>query len=141
MSYDVQQSLGDHDATVEWHGVSEATPGAVVVQIRFRFKDGEVGNKDLYPLASKKSTELSRKALRVLGFDIDSRDLGELEKNHELLKGVTCRLVVQENEYNGKVTNRIAFVNSIPKPASINSIAEATRRLRAAKKGGDDDAL
>ena len=139
--YDVQQDLGDHEAVVKSHSLYEKEPGKLVLAFRFQFKDGEVGNKDFYPIASEKSEQLTRKALRAMGFDIDKRDLGDLGKNETLLAGQAVKLVVQEHEWNGQITNRIAFVNAIPKPATAGSLAEATKRLRAAKKGGSDDEL
>ncbi len=136
MSYDVKQDLGDHDGEVDTVDVIEAGSD-VIIKARFRFKDGEIGNKDLYPLKSEKSAQLSRKAMSAMGFDMGSRDLGELQKNPALLKGNPVRLVVQENEYNGNVTNRIAFINAIPKPASRSLLDKANAALKAVKKSGN----
>jgi hypothetical protein len=76
-----------------------------------------------------------------MGFDMGSRDLGELQKNTAILKGNAVRLVVQENVYNGNVTNRIAFVNAIPKPASRSLLDKANAALKAVKKTDQDEAL
>lgn len=141
MGYDVHQSLGDHDVSVESHSVTEKEPGVVVVSLRLKFQDGEIGNKDLYPLASEKSLQITRKTLRAMNFDIDKRDLGELQQNQKLLAGAKVRAVVEENEYNGKITNRISWVNAIPKPASKELLSSLTSRLRNMKNDNAEEAL
>jgi len=134
MGYDLEhQGLGDHDVTVDTVDVIEEGV-KLVVKCRFRFKDGEIGNKDLYPINSEKSAQLTRKALSAMGFSMDDRDLGEPQKNPAMVKGNAVRVVVQENEYNGNTTNRIAFVNAIPKPASRSLLDKANAKLKAVKK-------
>lgn len=135
MGYDVNQSLGDHDVTVETVDLVEKGSD-LQIHVRLRFKDGEIGDKDLYPLKSEKSAQLTRKAMGAMGFNMDERDLGEFQGNPELLKGRACRAVVQENEWNGNVRNQIAFINAIPKPASKSLLAQANAKLKAAKKSG-----
>lgn len=141
MGYDVSQALGDHDVTVDTVDLIEKGSD-LLVHVRLRFKDGEIGDKDLYPLKSEKAAQLCRKALSAMGFSMDDRELDEFLKNPALLKGNSCRVVVQENEYNGNVTNRIAFINAIPKQASKSLLAQAQAKLKAVKKtGGKDDEL
>ena len=140
MAYDVNQELGDHDGEVDTVDVIEKGSD-IIITARFRFKDGEIGNKDLYPLKSEKSAQLCRKAMSAMGFSMADRDLGELQKNPAILKGNAVRLVVQENVYNGNVTNRIAFVNAIPKPASRSLLDKANAALKAVKKTDQDDDL
>ena len=74
--------------------------------------------------------------MSAMGFNMDERDLGEFSGNPELLKGRACRVVVQESEWNGNVSNRIAFINAIPKPASRSLLAQANAKLKAVKKNG-----
>src|SRR4051812_14698007 len=115
MGYDVNQALGDHEVAVESHGLTDKDGDGsnIVINLRFKFKDGEVGNKDLYPFASEKSLQIARKSLKAIGFDIDTRDIGELQENQTLLKGVRAILVVEEHEYKGNVANRIAWINAV----------------------------
>ena len=143
MSYDVQQDLGDHDAVVDSHGLTDKLGDGsnIVVNIRFKFKDGELGNKDLYPCASEKSLEITRKSLRAMGFDIDKRDIGELQENQTLLKGAAVRLVVGEHEYKGNVTNQIQWINAIQKPAPKSALSALTQKLRNVKKSNAEEAL
>ena len=141
MGYDVQQDLGEHDVTVLSHDIIEPEPGKLKVSFVVQFKDGERGNKDFYPLSSEKSLQMTRKVLRAMGFDMDQRDLGELQKNKELLKGAVIRAVVEENEYNGKITNRISYLNSIPKPASSTALADLQRKLKMVKKDNRSEEL
>lgn len=140
MGYDVSCALGDHDAKVDTVDLIEKGSD-VIITCRFRFKDGEIGSKDLYPLKSEKSAQMSRKAMSAMGFDMNTRDLGELQKNPSLLKGNDVRLVVQEHEWNGNVTNQIAFVNAIPKPASRSLLDKANAALKAAKKNDPNEGL
>lgn len=140
MAYDLQQALGDHDVTVESTEIIES--GAdLTIKVRVRFKDGEVGNKDLYPIKSEKSAQVTRKSLSAMGFAMDDRDLGELQRNPALLKGNTCRAVVEENEYNGNVTNRIAWINAIPKVPGNDMLSRATAKLRNVKKDNRNEEL
>jgi hypothetical protein len=141
MGYDVQQSLGDHDVTVESHSITEKEPGVLVVSLRLKFSDGELGSKDLYPLASEKSLQITRKTLRAMGFDMDKRDLGELNKNGKLLAGAKVRAVVEENEFNGKITNRISWINAIPKPPSQDALKDLQAKLRNVKNDNAEEAL
>lgn len=140
MGYDVQQALGDHDVTVESNSLTEKEPGVIVVGFRLKFKNGEIGNKDLYPLASEKSLQITRKTLRAMGFDMDKRSLDELQ-TPALLKGASVRAVVEENEYNGKITNRISWINAIPKPPSKDAIKDLQLKLRNAKNDNAEEAL
>lgn len=138
--YDLSQAIGDHDVTVETVDLVEK--GAdLIVRVRVKFKDGEVGTKDLYPLKSEKSAQICRKSLSAMGFSMDSRDLGEFQKDPAILKGNTCRVVVDESEFKGNVTNRISWINAIPKPASKGLLAQAQAKLRNVKTETAEEAL
>ena len=141
--YDLSQDLGDHDVTVESvELVDKDGDGAnTVVACRFRFKDGEVGGKDLYPCKGDKSLALTRKALKAMGFDMDSRSTNELRENAALLKGNSVRVVVEEHEWNGNVTNRISWVNAIPKAPTKNALSSLDAKLRMVKKSNSEEAL
>lgn len=144
MGYDIErQAIGDHDVTVEWHGLTDkAGDGSnVVINLRLKFQNGEVGNKDLYPCSSEKSLQITRKSLKAMGFDIDSRDISELESNHELLKGAKVRAVVEEQEYKGQVSNKITWINPIHKSPEKIVMANLTMKLRQVKKENLNDSL
>lgn len=144
MGYDIErQSIGEHEVTVDWHGLTDkAGDGSnIVINLRLKFQDGEVGNKDLYPCSSEKSLQITRKSLKAMGFDIDSRDIGELESNHELLKGKKVRCTVDEQEYKGKVANKITWINPIPKAPEKIVLANLTMKLRQVKKENVDNEL
>ena len=143
MGYDVQQDLGSHDATVEAvELIDKDGDGAnTVVACLFRFKNGEIGNKDLYPTKNDKSLEITRKSLRAMGFDMDKRSTSEIQGNSALLKGNPVRLVVEEHEWNGNITNRISWINAIPKPATKGALSSLDAKLRMAKKSNQEDTL
>lgn len=141
MSYDIEkQALGEHEVTVESHGLTDrAGDGSnIVVNLRFKFQNGEIGNKDLYPCASEKSLQITRKSLKAIGFDVDSRDIGELQDNQTLLAGAKVKVTVEEQEYKGQVSNRITWVNAIKKPAAKAALSALTSKLRTVKKSNDN---
>jgi hypothetical protein len=140
MAYDLSQALGDHDVTVETVDLIE-NGADLIVRCRLKFKDGEVGNKDLYPLKSEKSAQICRKSLSAMGFSMDTQDLGELQKNPAMLKGNACRVVVEENDYKGNVTNRISWINAIPKAAGKSLLEKAQAKLRNVKTQNTEEAL
>ena len=140
MSFDVSQELGDHDVTVETVDLVER--GAdLIVKVRVKFKDGEIGDKELYPLKSEKSAQICRKSLSAMGFSMDNQDLGDLQKNPAMLKGNVCRVVIEENEYKGNVSNRISWINAIPKPAGKSLLAQAQAKLRNVKTQNAEESL
>lgn len=139
--YDLAQNIGNHEVTVLSHDIIESEPGKLKVSFVVQFDDGERGYKDLYPLSSEKSMQITRKTLSAMGFNVDERDLGELQKNKELLKGVKVQAVVSEHEWNGKITNRIDWLNSAPKAAAKNAIAELQTKLKMVKKNARSEEL
>jgi hypothetical protein len=139
--YDVAQALGPHEVSVESHQIIEEEGGKLIVSFRLKFEDGEIGNKDFYPLSSEKSLEITRKGLRAMGFDIDSRNLSDLQSNQKLLSGIKVQATVEEHEYNGKISNRISWINPVRRPAQKKLMDLATERLRNAKKENAEEAL
>lgn len=140
MSYDVNK-LGDHDALVESVEFSENQAGDCIINLRFRFPDGEIGNKDLYPFSSERSLEITRKSLKAMGFNMDKDDLSVLVAKPDTLKGKKVRLVCEEHEYKGHVTNRISWINEIREPAKASSLKTLTEKLRNVKKENLNDSL
>ena len=141
MGYEVNKDIGPHDVDVESNSVYVKDGSDIVIHVRFKFSDGEIGDKDLYPTKSEKSLQIARKSLKIMGFDIDKRLVDELQDNPKLLAGQKVRVVVEEHEYNGNVTNRIAWINDIPKPASKAALKALTERLRNCKNDNASEAL
>ena len=143
MGYDCNQALGNHDVTVETVEIVDKAGDMSnpVVSVTLRFEDGERTQKDFYPFKSDKSMEMCRGVLRAMGFDLDSQGIDPLIENPELLKGARIRAVVQENEWQGKVSNQVAFLNAIPKKLDKQAIAKLNAGLRNAKKENRNDSL
>lgn len=143
MGYEVQQGLGDHDVTVETVDlIDKDGDGAnLVLAVAVKFQSGEVGQKDLYATKSPKSAAIARKSLKAMGFDCDKRELDEIVKNRSLLKGAKVRAVVEEHEWNGNITNRIAWLNAIPKTPDKSGLGKLTSALRNAKNDNAEEAL
>lgn len=79
--------------------------------------------------------------MKAMGFDVDNRSLDEIVANPELLKGAKVGVTVEENVYNGNVTNRIAWINSIRKPPTKDGLSKLTSALRNAKDSNAEEAL
>lgn len=143
MGYDLQQALGDHDVTVESVDlIDKDGDGAnIILAVAVRFQSGEVGQKDLYATKSPKSAAIARKSLKAMGFDCDNRSLDEIIANRKLLAGAKIRAVVEEHEWNGNITNRIAWLNAIPKPPNKEALSKLTSALRNAKNDNAEEAL
>jgi hypothetical protein len=82
---------------------------------------------------TEKALKHARKTLKVLGFDPDTQDCGELDTKPQLLAGAKCSIVVEHEEYNDEVRAKVQWVNSLRKPADANVMARMTKALRAAK--------
>ena len=141
--YDLSQDLGTHDVVVEAIEIidKDGDGSNTVVAFRVKFKDGEIGNKDLYPDKSEKSLEITRKSLKAAGFDMDTRSTNELRENPKLMAGQMVRVVVEENEWNGNVTNRISWINAIPKAPTKAVLSKLDAKLRMVKKSNREEAL
>jgi hypothetical protein len=93
---------------------------------------------------SYKALKHAKPSLLRCGFDIDKRDLEELNQS-KLLHGVKIPVVVEEREFNGK-TELQCSIDSSPKlePAQIKKMQDALRKVKLdAKeepfKATDDD--
>ncbi len=80
---------------------------------------------------TEKAAGMARAQLRVCGFDVDARDMWELDDNHELLSG--NMIPVDIEEYNGKAQARIP-TSDTPTKKAISVVQTA---LRAAKKDNE----
>jgi hypothetical protein len=83
---------------------------------------------------TEKAMPMARRALKVCGFDVDGMDLAMLDVQPTLLAGREVPLVCEL--YNGKSQLKIDLDGRAEKSA----LAELTKKLREAKKGGDADA-
>lgn len=138
---DLNQELGSHRVKVDGVQVVDKTGhGDIQVIVGVRFKDGERGVKYL-TFGTEKSVQFARKSLKAIGFDIDAKTLDDLAEKPTMLDGNECEAVVQENEYNGKITNQIAFLNAIPKPAGKAKLKDLTAKLRNTKTANAEEAL
>lgn len=143
MSYNISQALGPHDVEVESARVvdKDGDGANIIVRVRVKFSDGEIGTRDLYPSKGPKLLNTTRKALKAMAFDIDKRDLSELVENPEAVKGAKVQVVVEEDEYNGAVNRRISWINPIPKAPPKKALGSLTDALRNAKNDNAAEAL
>lgn len=140
MGSEVQQALGKHEVTVTSVDIYEKA-GDEVISVLVHFEDGERSSKEYYPMKSEKSLEMTRGVLRAMGYDLDSKGLDPLLANNELLAGQKLQAVVAENEWNGRVTNQIAFLNAIPKKLEKAAISRLNAALKNVKKSNRTEEL
>ena len=139
--YNVEQALGPHEVVVQSCAlIDKDGDGAnIVLSVTVQFKNGERGVKDLYPCKGPKALNICRKSLKAMGFDIDQQSLDELAANPELVAGAKVQVTVEENEYNQQVTNRIAWINPIPKVPPKSRLSALTAALRTAKNANAEE--
>jgi hypothetical protein len=143
MAYNVNQGVGPHEVEVQSINVvdKDGDGANIVLSVVVKFRDGELGQKDLYPCKGEKALGMARKSLKAMNFDIDKRSLDDLCENPATCAGVKIQVTVEENEYNGAVTNRIAWINAIPKTPPKKQVSSLTDALRLAKKANAEEAL
>lgn len=135
----VNQNIGTHEVVVRKVKVYKED-GAVKVAAYLEFENGEVGTKYL-GTKTPKSFGIMRKSLKAMGFDVDKLDIQELVNNEALLDGKKCEVTVEENEYNGKISNQIAWINALRQCPEANDMAELTKKLREVKKADEEESL
>lgn len=139
---DVNKAVGSYKVKVRGVDVADKDGDGSNIQIMVGcvFDDGEAGIKYLGG-TSEKAIAIMRKSLKAMGFDVDKRDLSELQENPSLLDGNEVIAVVEENVWNGRTTNQIAWINAIPKKAPPAALSRLTAALRNAKNDNAEDNL
>jgi len=136
---DLKQSLGAHDVKVKKLTFTEEN-GFISIGVQVEFADGERGWKYVNN-KSEKGLQHMRKTLRAIGFDMDKTDLATLMDNPDVLVDQECEAVVGENDWNGKITNRIDWLNPIRKKPSKEALSNLTKALRDVKKKDEEESL
>ena len=120
------------------HKIGTARSGTRSVDVRFMVEDGEgweiVGNIWL----TDKAWEMARKSLKAIGFDVDKQSTKLLDTNKELLAGNKCNITVAEEEYKGKTSLKVKFINPLSEAPSEDIFAKWDKKLREAKKKPDE---
>jgi len=75
---------------------------------------------------------IARAKLKAVGFDIDQRQLEELDENPDLLAGTPVQVEVSEEVYNNKPYTKCEIVTDFGKPDKPK-MAALTEQLRKAK--------
>jgi len=83
------------------------------------------------PEKSETAIRMTRAMLKLCGFDIDARDLNDLDAAPTYLKGVEVPVRVSEREYNGKFYPNYDIAP--PRGVSKDRAKSLTEMLRAAK--------
>ena len=132
---------GIHEVEVISHNFMFSGSGTPGITFCFH-KLGEDDQAVMYGTIwlSQKAMGMARKSLKAVGFDIDKRNLSELEGQDGMLAGNKCQIDVRSEEYpigSGKYNLKCAFINPIPEPLGKARFDKLTQALRDAKK--DDE--
>ena len=117
-----------HLATIEKNGVRDLG-GTPAVSIFLQADNGERGEALIW--LTPKSMGMARQSLKMCGFDVDKREISELDVDRKTLEG--NRVAIYIDEYNGKPQVRI---DTSAAPAK-SVMAQITQALREAKKSDD----
>lgn len=131
MAATLNKEVGKYPVTVLRADVSEEED-VIQVAVRVRFKDGEEWTKYLSN-KNDKQLEFMRKALKVIGFDIDKYEIGQLAAAPESVAETECEAVV--GEWEGK--RRIDWLNRLRKVPDASALSDLTAKLRAVKKADE----
>lgn len=114
-----------------------AMPGAVVTQtasgkeyvsVEFKITQGELAGEVL-PwsgwMHTEKTAARTSSSLKAMGWGGDLRDLSGLDNEVDV--------VVQNEEYQGQTTSRVAWVNTPKKPLDESRMAALEARLKKSK--------
>jgi hypothetical protein len=120
--------------------VGKASTGTVQIAIEFEFLD-EVGGITYYGALSDAAFEYTMKAIRTAGFvGDDISDLSSLQND-----APEVVLVIEPEEYNGKVTRKVKFINSagglaLKDALQGDDLAQFARKLKGKIIGYDRSA-
>ncbi|MCP4948866.1 MAG: hypothetical protein GY923_15320 [Aestuariibacter sp.] len=119
---------GNFDAVILDHGFSNTQTGTQQFWVKFKTDEGEIHG---FLFLSEAAAPHTIAKIRAMGFQGD--DLHHLSDGWALQKHL-CNIVVQHDEYKGKVKANVAFVNAYGasrSPQRDPGVAESARRFNA----------
>ncbi len=118
--------LGRQLVTIVGNYVTDTRSQTPLVELDCRDEAGDPVYIPIY--ITPAAANMSKKALKVCGFDMETRSLKELDENPELLKGRQIPVNVFEEEYQGKKSMKAQVIlrNSLPKE-SLERLDEIMR--------------
>lgn len=127
--------FGRKRAEVMSHYIGQNSNGNAFVGVKFVVEDwDDVLTSKIY--LTKAAMPMARAKLKAIGFDVDQRDLDELETNPELLMTSKTLVDVSEEVYNEKTFIKCEIVTDFAKPDK-EKLSALTEALRKAKDGDD----
>ena len=128
--YGINLDLGDYVGTVVATQLVELgqnrTP-ALKVRVDV---EGEVVEPVVW--ITPKALGMARQALKAIGFDIDGRNIEELDENPKALAGNPCPVRVVEDDYGGKLRKKAEIITSTAARIAKPRMDAITRALRDA---------
>lgn len=130
--------IGQQIATVVEHMLqTHERTGNLYVFVIFELDGGDRIPGEIW--LTEKSMNMARKSLKAIGFDVDSRNIGELDLDHALLNGQKCQVDIQEEVFKNEARLKVKWINPLPKPKSQTQLDTITKALRAAKSRRPDE--
>ncbi len=126
--------LGETKGTIVRHyvGVNDNGNPFVAVVIRPRGEEETITAK-VY--LTTKALRFAAQQLALCGFDINTREVQDLEDHPELLAGTEVPINIYENEFNGKVSTKCDI--AVPRPTVDKAkLSDLTKAMRAAVTAG-----
>ena len=130
-----EQEQRKYRAVVSSHSLAESKEGTPSVKVIFQTKF-EVENPGV-PFVKTMYTDLWLSAAcfersmhtltKVFGWKGEIFE--ELNDNNTLLAGAECVLVVEDEEYNGKITSKVKFVNAVQKQLDKDRAKSLSEKL------------
>lgn len=125
---------GKYKAKINEYGVTLTKAGQPQVRVQFSVENGE-SISWFGGLASEAQQAITTKALFTMGANTSTIEKVELGKSGGALNSTkTYELVIEENEYQGKKSMRVKFIND-PEKVSENAPKPAPKGSLSALKG------
>lgn len=128
---------GIHNAVVVEHRTVTSPGGTPYVLVTFQLNDNETIQARIF--LTEKAAGIARKSLKAIGFDPDKQDLSALDENQHLLTGREAELDIREEEYRGRTSLKVAFINPIRSRLDGAQSAKYSQMLREIKQQEDAD--
>lgn len=128
--------IGKQIATVNGVEIKYNASGVPYFAIVFKLADGE--HKVGYLYTTEKAIGISRKGMKAIGFDIDNQSLDDLHEKPDMLNGNVAEIEIVEEEYKGKIKEKIAWINPVARSVTKADLQKLTHALRNAKGDNQD---
>lgn len=136
--------VGEYTARVVEHGAGESRTGTPYIGVKFSYGSAPNAHTIIaYIYITPKRLKWARQELRACGLDPDLPDFGKiLSDQPNFARGHEVQIVIAEEEYAGKISERVVQIGSgapaaLPKK-KIKSIVDALRGAKSQRRAAAD---